>query len=87
MENQKTDKLEKLIEKIKKVTEQINKENAAIIQAKQKLKTLQAQKKKLQKQIQNEEYAQLRDVLADYGIRSIEDFERFIDKTENPQAQ
>lgn len=33
MENQKTDKLEKLIEKIKKVTEQINKENAAIIQA------------------------------------------------------
>ena len=87
MENQKTDKLEKLIEKIKKVTEQINKENAAIIQAKQKLKTLQAQKKKLQKQIQNEEYAQLRDVLADYGIRSIEDFERFIDKNENPQAQ
>ena len=87
MENQKTDKLAKLSEKIKKVTEQINKENAAIIQAKQKLKTLQAQKKKLQKQIQNEEYAQLRDVLADYGIRSIEDFERFIDKTENPQAQ
>ncbi|MBR1482582.1 MAG: hypothetical protein IJ598_06405 [Ruminococcus sp.] len=87
MENQKTDKLEKLIEKIKKVTEQINKENAAIIQAKQKLKTLQAQKKKLQKQIQNEEYAQLRDVLADYGIRNIEDFENFIDKSENPPAQ
>ena len=87
MENQKTDKLEKLIEKIKKVTEQINKENAAIIQAKQKLKTLQAQKKKLQKQIQNEEYAQLRDVLADYGLRNIEDFENFIDKSENPPAQ
>ena len=87
MENQKTDKLEKLIEKIGKVNEQIEKETAAIAQAKQRLKTLQAQKKKLQKQIQNEEYAQLRDVLADYGIRSIEDFERFIDKTENPQAQ
>lgn len=87
MENQKTDKLEKLIEKIGKVNEQIEKETAAIAQAKQRLKTLQAQKKKLQKQIQNEEYAQLRDVLADYGIRSIEDFERFIDKNENPQAQ
>ena len=87
MENQKTDKLEKLIVKIGKVNEQIEKETAAIAQAKQRLKTLQAQKKKLQKQIQNEEYAQLRDVLADYGIRSIEDFERFIDKNENPQAQ
>ena len=87
MENQKTDKLEKLIEKIGKVNEQIEKETAAIAQAKQRLKTLQAQKKKLQKQIQNEEYAQLRDVLADYGIKTIEDFENFIDKTENPQAQ
>ena len=87
MENQKTDKLEKLIEKIGKVNEQIEKETAAIAQAKQRLKTLHAQKKKIEKQIQNEEYAQLRDVLADYGIRSIEDFERFIDKNENPQAQ
>lgn len=87
MENQKTDKLEKLIEKIGKVNEQIEKETAAIAQAKQRLKTLHAQKKKIEKQIQNEEYAQLRDVLADYGIKTIEDFENFIDKTENPQAQ
>lgn len=87
MENQKTDKLEKLIEKIRKVNEQIEKETAAIAQAKQRLKTLHAQKKKIEKQIQNEEYAQLRDVLADYGIKTIEDFENFIDKTENPQAQ
>ena len=81
MENQKTDKLEKLIEKIGKVNEQIEKETAAIAQAKQRLKTLHAQKKKIEKQIQNEEYAQLRDVLADYGIKTIEDFENFIDKT------
>lgn len=87
MENQKTDKLEKLIEKIGKVNEQIEKETATIAQAKQRLKTLHAQKKKIEKQIQNEEYAQLRDVLADYGIKTIEDFENFIDKTENPQAQ
>lgn len=87
MENQKTDKLEKLIEKIGKVNEQIEKETTAIAQAKQRLKTLHAQKKKIEKQIQNEEYAQLRDVLADYGIKTIEDFENFIDKTENPQAQ
>ena len=87
MEKQKLDKMQKLIEKIEKVNEQIGKETAVIAQAKKRLKSLHAQKKKLEKQIQNEEYAQLRDVLADYGIRSIEDFERFIDKTENPQAQ
>ena len=52
MENQKTDKLEKLIEKIGKVNEQIEKETAAIAQAKQRLKTLHAQKKKIEKQIQ-----------------------------------
>ena len=80
-------KLEKLIERIAKVKEQIERENDTIAQAKQKLKALQAQKKKLEKQIQNEEFAQLRDVLADYGIRNIEDFENFIDKSENPQAQ
>lgn len=87
MEKQKLDKMQKLIEKIGKVNEQIEKETAAIAQAKQRLKTLHAQKKKIEKQIQNEEYAQLRDVLADYGIKTIEDFENFIDKTENPQAQ
>lgn len=87
MENQKTDKLEKLIERIAKVKEQIERENDTIAQAKRKLKALQAQKKKLEKQIQNEEFAQLRDVLADYGIRNIEDFENFIDKSENSQAQ
>lgn len=87
MENQKTDKLEKLIERIAKVKEQIERENDTIAQAKRKLKALQTQKKKLEKQIQNEEFAQLRDVLADYGIRNIEDFENFIDKSENPQAQ
>ena len=80
-------KLEKLIERIAKVKEQIERENDTIAQAKQKLKALQAQKKKLEKQIQNEEFAQLRDVLADYGIRNIEDFENFIDKSENSQAQ
>ena len=87
MENQKTDKLEKLIERIAKVKEQIERENDTIAQAKQKVKALQAQKKKLEKQIQNEEFSQLRDVLADYGIRNIEDFENFIDKSENSQAQ
>lgn len=87
MENQKTDKLKKLLEKTEKVNEQIEKETTAISLAKQKLKMLNAQKKKLQKQIQIEQFAQLRDVLADYGIKNIEDFENFIDKSENPQAQ
>lgn len=87
MENQKTDKLKKLLEKTEKVNEQIEKETTTISQAKQKLKMLNAQKKKLQKQIQIEQFDQLRDVLADYGIKNIEDFENFIDKSENSQAQ
>lgn len=72
-------------ERLQKILEQIAKENLTISQAKEKLKTLNAQKKKIEKQIQAEEYEQLRSVLSDYGINTIKDFENFIDKTENPQ--
>lgn len=72
-------------ERLQKILEQIARENLAISQAKEKLKTLNAQKKKIEKQIQAEEYEQLRSVLSNYGINTIKDFEEFIDKAENPQ--
>lgn len=70
-------------EKMKRLIEQIEKENKSIAQSKARLKILNAQKKKLEKQIQNEEFAELRSVLADYGINNIKDFEKFLDNSEN----
>lgn len=66
-------------ERLQKIITQIAKENLMISQAKQRLKSLNAQKKKLEQQIRDEESAQLMSVLADYGIRNIDDFEKFID--------
>ena len=50
-----------------------------IAQTKQRLKLLKEQKKKLEKQIQEEESARLMSVLADFGIKTIDDFEHFMD--------
>jgi len=66
-------------ERLQKITTQIAKENLVIAQAKQRLKSLKEQKKKLEKQIQEEESARLMSVLADFGIKNIDDFERFMD--------
>lgn len=66
-------------ERLQKITTQIAKENLVIAQAKQRLKSLKEQKKKLEKQIQEEESARLMSVLADFGIKTIDDFERFMD--------
>ena len=66
-------------ERLQKIITQISKENLVIAQAKQRLKSLKEQKKKLEKQIQEEESARLMSVLADFGIKTIDDFERFMD--------
>lgn len=66
-------------ERLQKIITQIAKENLVIAQAKQRLKSLKEQKKKLEKQIQEEESARLMSVLADFGIKNIDDFERFMD--------
>ena len=69
-------------ERLQKIITQIAKENLVIAQAKQRLKSLKEQKKKLEKQIQEEESARLMSVLADFGIKNIDDFERFMDNKE-----
>lgn len=66
-------------ERLQKIITQIAKENLVIAQAKQRQKSLKEQKKKLEKQIQEEESARLMSVLADFGIKNIDDFERFMD--------
>lgn len=66
-------------EKLEKINEQIKNETATIKKAKQKIKELSIKKKKLERQIANEEYAALKDVLKDYGITSVGDFQNFID--------
>ena len=66
-------------ERLQKIITQIAKENLIIAQTKQRLKSLKEQKKKLEKQIQEEESARLMSVLADFGIKNIDDFERFMD--------
>ena len=66
-------------ERLQKIITQIAKENLVIAQTKQRLKSLKEQKKKLEKQIQEEESARLMSVLDDFGIKNIDDFERFMD--------
>lgn len=66
-------------EKLQRVLEQIAKENLVVTQSKEKIKALKKQKKKLEQQIREEESEQLMNVLADYGIKNIDDFEKFID--------
>ena len=66
-------------ERLQKIITQIAKENLVIAQTKQRLKLLKEQKKKLEKQIQEEESARLMSVLADFGSKNIDDFERFMD--------
>lgn len=72
-------------EKLQIVLNEIDNENRIIKKAKDKIKTLNVKKRKLERQIQNEEFEELRSVLVDYGIRNKQDFEGFIDKTTTAQ--
>jgi len=72
-------------EKLQIILNEIDNENRIIKKAKDKIKTLNVKKRKLERQIQNEEFEELRNVLVDYGIRNKQDFEGFIDKTTTAQ--
>lgn len=73
-------------EKLEKVLQQITTENEIIAKAKLKIKKLNITKKKLEQQITNEQYAELKAVLHDYGIKSVTDFQNFIDNYGNTQV-
>ena len=48
--------------------------------SKEKIKKLNAQKKKLELQIEKEKHNELCSVLSDYGIKSVNDFQDFLEK-------
>ena len=75
-------------EKLQKILEQIERENAVIAKAKDNIKRLNAQKKKLEKAIQDDEFAIIRSSLEESGITSVEDFNRVFpnaDILQNPK--
>ena len=75
-------------EKLQKLIEQIGKENEIIARARANIRKLNAQKKKLEKAIQDDEFAIIRSSLEESGITSVEDFNRIFpnaDMSQNPK--
>ncbi len=62
--------------KLQKILEQIEKENEIISRARANIKKLNEQKKKLEKTIQENEYAKICRSLEERGITSVEDFNK-----------
>ena len=67
-------------EKLEKVIADIESTKAGIEKSKEKIKKLTAQKKRLEQQIEKEKHNELCSVLSDYGIKSVNDFQNFLDK-------
>lgn len=65
-------------EKLELLKKQIANERKNIEKSKEKIKQLNLQLKKLENQLLEQQYAELRDVLSDYGINSKTDFENFM---------
>lgn len=67
-------------EKLKKVISDIENTKSEIEKSKAKIKKLTLQKKKLEQQIEKEKHNELCSVLSDYGIKSVDDFQDFLEK-------
>lgn len=67
-------------EKLEKVITDIENTKAEIEKSKEKIKKLTAQKKSLELQIEKEKHNELCSVLSDYGIKSVTDFQDFLEK-------
>ena len=72
-------------EKLQKLIEQIKKENEIIARARANIRKLNAQKKKLEKAIKDDEFAIIRSSLEESGITSVEDFNRIFPNTDISQ--
>lgn len=64
-------------EKLQKILEQIGKENEIIARARANIRRLNTQKKKLEKAIQDDEFAKICRSLEERGITSVDEFNRF----------
>ncbi len=67
-------------EKLEKTISDIENTKAEIEKCKTKMKKLSLQKKKLEQQIEKEKHNELCSVLSDYGIKSVDDFQEFLEK-------
>nr|WP_302685774.1 hypothetical protein [uncultured Ruminococcus sp.] len=67
-------------EKLEKVILDIENTKSEIEKSKEKIKKLNALKKKLELQIEKEKHNELCSVLSDYGIKSVNDFQDFLEK-------
>ena len=70
-------------EKLIKINSDIDNENLVIIKSKEKIKKLKKQKKEIEFRIAKEKNTELFKYLSEFGIKTVEDFQRFINN--NPQ--
>lgn len=73
-------------EKLEKVKEKLSTEENILSATKEKIKKLKTEIKKLESKIANEKYSRLQDLLKDYGINTVEDFNKFVDNYINPKS-
>lgn len=76
-----------LEEKLLKIDESIENENATIKKSKEKIAKLKIKKKKLEQSIKQNKFDKLTDVLKSFGINSVEEFNEFIDNYDNAKNE
>ncbi len=79
------EKLEAIEDKIKKVDEKILCEENNIKNSKLKIKKLKSAKAKLAKDLQNIKYYELKDALQGFGVKSVDDLNKFLDDYANSE--
>ncbi|MCH5296035.1 MAG: hypothetical protein J1E85_00025 [Ruminococcus sp.] len=76
-----------LEEKLLKIDESIENENATIKKSKEKIAKLKSKKKRLEQSIKQTKFDELTDVLKSFGINSVEEFNKFIDNYDNAKNE
>lgn len=66
-------------EKIKKIAEQLHIEEAQIKKSKEKTKKLKLSKAKFEKELQDVKFLELKETLQSFGIRTVNDLNKFLD--------
>lgn len=67
-------------EKLNKINTAIDSEKISIEKSKEKIKRLRQQKKKTEEAIVKEMHAELFNYLTDFGINSVNDFQKFLNE-------
>lgn len=67
-------------EKLEKISASIENELTSISKSKEKIKKLKREKKELENKIEKEKSKELFNYLSDFGIKSVEDFQGFMNE-------